>query len=296
MASPKARALARELGVDLSTVAGTGPGSLVTENDVRAASTGPQAKVEKAGEPGEARPPGQDKYGAIEVVPIRSVRRAIAKNLMASIRNTASVTGMDDADVTELWNLRKKEAVVAKEKNIHLTFLPFFMKAAQHALAMHPMINASVDESAEQIVVKKYYNIGVAVDTPEGLMVSVVKNVEKKTILELAVELQELSVKAKERKITLDELKGSTFTITNYGTFGATYATPIINKGDIAILGTGRIADRPWVVDGRIAVRKILPISFTFDHRIIDGAEASRFVNRIKAFLEDPGRIFIESA
>ena len=244
----------------------------------------------------EARPPGQDKYGAIEVVPIRGVRRAIAKNLMASIRNTASVTGMDDADVTELWNLRKKEAIVAKEKNIHLTFLPFFMKAAQHALAMHPMINASVDESAEQIVVKKYYNIGVAVDTPEGLMVSVVKNVEKKTILELAVELQELSVKAKERKITLDELKGSTFTITNYGTFGATYATPIINKGDIAILGTGRIADRPWAVDGRIEVRKILPISFTFDHRIIDGAEASRFVNRIKAFLEDPGRIFIESA
>jgi pyruvate dehydrogenase E2 component (dihydrolipoamide acetyltransferase) len=161
---------------------------------------------------------------------------------------------------------------------------------------MHPMINASVDEKAEQIVVKKYYNIGVAVDTPEGLMVSVVKNVEKKTILELAVELQELSIKARDRKITLEELKGSTFTITNYGTFGATYATPIINTGNIAILGTGRIADRPWVVDGRIEVRKVLPISFTFDHRIIDGAEASRFVNRIKAFLEDPGRIFIESA
>lgn len=310
MASPKARALAKQLGVDIAMVSGTGPGGLVTENDVKAASEGKaaapperapkpeEAKEARPEEPREARPagPGQDKYGAIEVVPIKGIRKAIAKNLMASQKNSAFVTGMDDADVTDLWNLRKKEAKVAKEKKIHLTFLPFFMKAAQHALAMHPMINASVDEKAEEVVVKKYYNIGVAVDTPEGLMVSVVKNVEKKTILELAVELQELSVKARDRKITLEELKGSTFTISNYGTFGATYATPIINKGDIAILGTGKIADRPWVVDGKIEIRKVLPLSFTFDHRIVDGAEASRFVSRIKAFLEDPGRIFIESA
>jgi len=299
LASPKARALAKKIGMELSKVNGTGPGGLITEKDVEAASNGKKAPPEKpaAGEAAvKEAPAGEDKYGAIEAVPIRGVRRTIAKNLMASMRNTASVTGMDDADVTELWNLRKREAAVAKEKKIHLTFLPFFMKAAQHALAMHPMINASVDEDAGQIVVKKYYNIGVAVDTPEGLMVSVVKNVEKKTILELAAELQELSVKARQRKITLDELKGSTFTISNYGTFGATYATPIINTGDVAILGTGRIADRPWVVDGKIAVRKILPLSFTFDHRVIDGAEASRFVGRVKAFLEDPGRIFIESA
>lgn len=309
MASPKARALAKKLGVDLADVRGTGPGGLVNENDVQAASEGKAAappekpkkeeKIEaKAEQPQEPRPqgPGQDKYGATEIVPIRGVRRAVARNLMASQKNTAFVTGMDDADVTELWNLRKRESKVAKEKKIHLTFLPFFMKAAQHALALHPMINASVDEKAEEVVVKKYYNIGVAVDTPEGLMVSVVKNVEKKTILELAAELQELSVKARDRKITLEELKGSTFTISNYGTFGATYATPIINKGDIAILGTGKISDRPWVVDGQIVIRKVLPISFTFDHRIIDGAEASRFVSRIKAFLEDPGRIFIESA
>ena len=307
MAAPKARALAKKLGVLLANVTGTGPGGLVTEKDVQAASEGKPAppekpkaeeRIEAKAEEPEARPvgPGQDKYGAIEIVPIRGVRRAIARNLMASQKNAAFVTGMDDADVTELWNLRKREAKVAKEKKIHLTFLPFFMKAAQHALALHPMINASVGEKAEEVVVKKYYNIGVAVDTAEGLMVSVVKNVEKKTILELAAELQELSIKARDRKITLEELKGSTFTISNYGTFGATYATPIINTGDIAILGTGRIADRPWVVDGQIAIRKVLPISLTFDHRIIDGAEASRFVARIKAFLEDPGRIFIESA
>ncbi|HBG47223.1 MAG TPA: 2-oxo acid dehydrogenase subunit E2 [Deltaproteobacteria bacterium] len=303
MAAPKARALAKKLGVELAGVTGTGPGGIVTESDVKGASEGrkpapPQPKEEKRpeAEKPEARAAGQDKYGQVERIPIRGVRKAIAKNLLASQRTAAFVTGMDDADVTELWTLRKREGKVAKEKGAHLTFLPFFMKAAQHALQAYPMVNASVDEKTEEIVVKKYYNIGVAVDTPEGLMVSVVKNVEKKTILELATELQELSIKARDRKITLEELKGSTFTISNFGTFGGTYATPIINFPDVAILGTGKISERPWVVDGSIAVRKVLPISFTFDHRIIDGADAARFVNKVKALLEDPGRIFIESA
>lgn len=308
-AAPKARALAKKLGLDLAQVAGTGPGGMITEADVKAASEGkaapaPPPKPAEAPRPAalpeekapEARPAGQDKYGEIERKPIRGVRKAIAKNLIASQKTAAFVTGMDDADVTELWALRKREAKVAKEKGIHLTFLPFIMKAAQHALAAYPNVNASVDEKTEEIVIKKYYNIGVAVDTPEGLMVSVVKNVEKKTILELAAELQELSVKARDRKITLEELKGSTFTISNYGSFGGTYATPIINYPNIAILGTGRISDRPWVVDGSIAVRKILPVSFTFDHRVIDGADAARFVNKVISYLEDPGRIFIESA
>lgn len=304
MAAPKARALAKKLGVDLAAVDGTGPGGVITEADVKAASEGkkPPAPPErpKAEERAEAAPPAEpkkeDRYGTVERVAIRGVRKAIAKNLLASQRTAASVTGMDEADVTELWNLRKKESRIAKEKGVHLTFLPFFMKAAQHALASHPMINASVDEKTEEIIIKKYYNIGVAVNTPEGLMVSVVKNVEKKTILELAAELQELSKKARDRKITLDELKGSSFTISNYGSYGGTYATPIINYPDVAILGAGKITEKPWVVDGKIAVRKILPLSFTFDHRIIDGAEAAMFVVKVVRFLEDPGRIFIESA
>lgn len=312
-ASPKARALAKKLGVDLSTVKGTGPGGIVTESDVKAASEGKPAPPkapereeaerayeprlrEQPGKPAEERPPGQDKYGAIERIPIRGVRKAIAKNLLASQRTAASVTGMDDADVTELWALRKREAKVAKERGVHLTFLPFLMKAAQHALAAYPRVNASVDEQGGEIILKKYYNIGFAVDTPEGLMVAVVKNVEKKTILELAAELQELSLKARDRKITIEELKGSTFTISNYGSFGGTYATPIINHPDVAILGTGKISERPWVVNGSVAIRRVLPISFTFDHRVIDGADAARFVNKIVAYLEDPGRIFIESS
>lgn len=231
MASPKARALAKELGVDLAKVTGTGPGGIVTEKDVT------EAKAAPAQAPGEARP-AVAKLGPVERVPIKGVRKSIVKNLLASQRNAASVTGMDDADVTELWDLRAREGRVAKEKKIHLTFIPFFMKAVQHALVEHPFLNASVDEKGEEIIVKKYYNIGVAVQTPDGLMVSVVKDVDKKTILDLAAELQELSGKARDRKITLEELKGSTFTITNYGTYGGTYATPIINYPDVAILGT----------------------------------------------------------
>jgi pyruvate dehydrogenase E2 component (dihydrolipoamide acetyltransferase) len=156
--------------------------------------------------------------------------------------------------------------------------------------------NASMDEEREEIVVKKYYNIGVAVDTPEGLIVPVVRNVEKKTVRELATELQELSLKARERTIKLEELKGSGFTITNYGTYGSTFATPIINYPDVAILGTGKITDKPWVKGGKIAIRKVLPLSLTFDHRVNDGAGAAKFLTKLVGFLEDPASLFIESA
>lgn len=282
LATPAVRNLAKRLGVNIEKVKGTGPMERITEDDVVKASGG-------------AKDLTKDQFGSIERVPIKGVRRSIAKNLLSSMRTAAFVTGMDDADVSALWRLREKEKKVALQKGIRLTFLPFFMKAVQHALAAHPMLNASVDEAGEEIIVKKYFNIGVAVDMPEGLMVPVVKDVDKKTILDLAKELQELSAKAKERKIKLEELKGSTFTISNFGSFGGTYATPIINYPDVAILGTGKISDRPWVKDGQIVIRKILSLSLTFDHRVIDGAEAAQFLNKIIQYLEDPDRIFIES-
>lgn len=297
MASPKARALAKKMGLDIASIKGTGPGGLVTEKDITAAAEGAGVAppAEKPAE-AEAREAGADKFGPVEKIPIKGVRKSIAKNLLASQRSAAFVTGMDEADVTELWELREREKKIAKEKGIHLTFLPFFMKAVQHSLAAHPYLNGSVDEKGEEITLKKYYNIGVAVDTPDGLMVSVVKNVDKKTILELAAELQELSKKARERKITLEELKGSSFTITNYGSFGATYATPIINYPDIAILGTGKIADKPWVKDGKIVIRKVMPLALTFDHRVVDGSESAKFLSMVVSYLEDPASIFIESA
>ena len=282
LATPAVRALAKELGVKLETIKGSGPGGSITKDDVAEASE----KGKKT----------DDQYGAIERIAIKGLRRTIAKNLITSQKTTAFVTGMDEADITELWSLREREKKALIEKGIHLTFLPFFIKAVHHALTEHPLLNASVDEGREEIIIKKYYNIGVAVDTPDGLMVPVIKNADKKTILELASEIQGLSVKARERKIMLEEIKGSTFTITNYGHFGGWFATPIINYPDVAILGIGKISDKPWVKDGQIVIRKILPLSLTFDHRVTDGVDSAKFLSKVIQYLEDPALLFIESA
>ena len=203
---------------------------------------------------------------------------------------------MEEADVTELWRLREREQQVAEARGTHLTFLPFFIKAAQHALREHPLLNAAIDDKAETIIIKKHYHFGIAVETPDGLMVPVIREVEKKTILELAVEIQSLGRKARERTIDLSELKGSSFTITNYGHFGGVFATPIINRPDVAILGCGRIVERPWVHKGEIAIRKILPLSLTFDHRVTDGADAGLFLAKTVRYLEDLALLFIESS
>ena len=282
LATPAVRAFAKEQRVSLEKIRGSGPGRSITREDVQKASKQP--------------PKAEDQYGAVERVAIRGVRKSIAKNLLFALKTTASVTEMDEADVTDLWDLRDREKKPLKEKDVHLTFMPFIMKAVQHTCGEFGSFNASVDEDREEIVVKKYFNIGIAVDTPDGLIVPVVRNVEKKTIRELAVELQELGRKARERTVKLDELKGSTFTITNYGAFGATYATPIINYPDVAILGTGKIADKPWVRGGQIVIRKVLPLSLTFDHRVNDGAGAAKFLTKLVGYLEDPASLFIESA
>jgi len=282
LATPAVRAFAKELGVDLNAIRGSGPGGSITKEDVSKAS-GKEKKFE-------------DQYGSVERIPFRGLRRTIAKNMSLSQKTTAFVTGMEEADITDLWNLREREKKPLLEKGLHLTFLPFFIKAVYHALTEYPMLNASLDEEREEIVIKKYFSIGVAVDTPEGLMVPVIRDAVKKTIHELAAELQELSQKARDRKIKLEEMKGSTFTITNYGHFGGIFATPIINFPDVAILGTGRIAERPWVIDGKITVRKILPLSLTFDHRVTDGVYSSRFLMKVIQYIEDPALLFIESA
>ncbi|MBI5238596.1 MAG: 2-oxo acid dehydrogenase subunit E2 [Deltaproteobacteria bacterium] len=289
-ASPKARALAKKLGIDLEKLRGTGPGAVITEQDVLSAANTTETAEKRAA------PCSADKFGPIERIPIKGVRKSISKNLLASQRTAAFATGMDEADVTDLWDLRNREQRTARDRGVHLTFLPFFIKAVQHALFYHPMLNGAVDEEHEEIIVKKYYNIGVAIDTPDGLMAPVIKNADKLTILEIASELEGLSARAKSRKIALDELKGSTFTLSNYGSFGGTFATPIINYPDVAILGTGRIMEKPWVKDKAITIRKILPLSITFDHRVVDGSQAAQFLTRVIKYLEDPAMIFIESA
>jgi len=282
LATPAIRALAKELGVKLESIRGSGPGGSITKEDVIKASE----KVKKA----------EDQHGIVERFPIKGVRRTIAKNLVIAQQKMAFLTIMEEADITDLWDLREREKKSLQETGVHLTFLPFFIKAAQHSLLEHPFLNASVDEEKEEIIVKKYYNMGIAVDTPDGLMVPVIRGVDKKTVLELASEIQDLSQKARERKIKLEEMRGSSFSLSNWGHFGGTFATPIINYPDVAIMGTGRIIDKPWVKDGQILIRKILPLSLTFDHRVTDGVDAATFLSKIIHYLEDPGLLFIESA
>ncbi|HOI15652.1 MAG TPA: dihydrolipoamide acetyltransferase family protein [Geobacteraceae bacterium] len=281
LATPAVRALARERGISLDGIQGTGPRGSITREDLLTAA--------------EKRRVADEKPGPEERIPFRGLRRAIARHLLKSHQLTVCVTGMEEVDVTELWNLRIREKAGLDARGIHLTYFPFVIKAVQHALREHPLLNASVDEEGEAIILKKYCNIGFAVDTPEGLIVPVLREVEKKSILELAGELQALSERARQRTITLEEMKGSSFTISNFGQFGGGFATPIINYPDVAILGCGRIADKPWVVNGEIAIRKILPLSLTFDHRVTDGGDATRFLSRVAGYLEDPALLFIES-
>lgn len=283
LAMPAVRVFAKEQGVEIEKVMGTGPEGSITQEDVK------KAKQPAAGA-------GVVVTGDIERIAFKGLRKRIAQNLIVTQRTQAFVTETDEADITDLWDLRQREKKALQDKGIKLTFLPFIMKALQHTLMEFRTFNASVDEEQSEIVVKHYYNIGVAVDTDEGLIVPVVKNVEKKTIREIAQELETLSKQTRERTVKLEDLKGSSFSITNYGTFGATFATPIINYPDVAILGTGKITDKPWVKGGQIVIRKILPLSLTFDHRVNDGAAAAKFLSKLVGYLEDPASIFIESA
>jgi len=283
-ATPAVRALAKQMQIDLASVKGTGPGGRITKEDVEtaAAKTAPQAGAEA------------DAYGSVEKIPLRGIRRTVAKRMAEASKRVAEVTIWEDADITELEQVRAKERKVAEEKGVKLTYLPFLIKAVLPALKVHPYFNASLDEAAEAIILKKYFNVGIAVDTPDGLIVFVIKDADKKNILDLAKETATLAEKARHRKIDLHELKGSTFTITNYGVVGASYGTPIINYPEVAILGLGKIEDRPVVRNGQIAIRKIMPLSLAFDHRVIDGVEAGRFLGVVIQHLEDPNLMLIE--
>ncbi|WP_224961589.1 dihydrolipoamide acetyltransferase family protein [Geomonas subterranea] len=280
LATPMVRKLARERGIDLRSVKGSGPRGCIRPEDLDR-QIPPSAKVVGGA-------------GTEDRVPLRGLRRTIARNVTASQRTTAFVTSMEEVDITDIFEMRIREQGEVESRGTHLTFLPFFMKAVQHALKEHPLLNASIDDEAQELVLKRHYHFGIAVETPEGLMVPVIRDVDKKSIIELAQAIQELGRKARERSIALEDLRGSSFTITNYGHFGGTFATPIINWPDVAIMGFGRIVERPWVHHGAIVIRKILPLSLTFDHRATDGADAARFLGKVLRFLEDPALLFLD--
>jgi pyruvate dehydrogenase E2 component (dihydrolipoamide acetyltransferase) len=284
LATPAVRKLARDRGIDIAGIKGTGPGGRVTEDDL--------AKVQ----PAEAKPkmePKFDLYGFVERQPLRGIRRTTARRMVESQTRAAQVTAMDVADVTGLVELRRKWKEALKEKGMNITYMPFVIKAVVQALKSNPILNSTLDDEKEEIIIKRYYNIGFAVATEEGLIVPVLKAADQKSITEIAEELERLVEKASSREIDLADLKGGTFTITNYGVFGGTYGTPIINYPETAILGTGRIAETPMVVGGEVKIRNVLYLSLTFDHRVMDGAEAARFMNELKRYLEDPDLLLI---
>lgn len=291
LATPAVRRISRELGVDLSLVKGTGLGGRVTEEDVRKAA---ERKEAEAGVREIKIQKKYDLYGYIERVPLKGVRKATAKRMAQAWSSIPHVSHMDEADATRLVEHREREKQVAEQKGIHLTYLPFFVKAAIASLKQHPYLNATLDEEHEEIVLKKYYNIGIATDTPDGLIVPVIKGADAKSILDIAKEIEELAERARKRTLNLADLKGGSFTITNIGVLGGRYATPIINYPEVAILLPGKIRQEPRVVDGEIQVRWVLPFVVTFDHRVLDGAEAARFASDFRKYIEDPDLLMVE--
>jgi len=294
LAVPMVRKLASDLKVDLATVRGTGPQGRITKEDVERAAK--EKKPPEKETPEKAVKAGRkyDLYGFVERVPLRGMRKTIAQAMVKSKSTIPHAAGLDEADITQLLALKAKAKERAAQKKIHLTILPFVIKAVVAALEEHPNVNASLDDENGEIILKKYYNIGIAVDTRDGLMVPVVKNAKGKNIFHLATELYELSDKARNRTIDLADLKGGTFTITNFGAMGGIYGFPIIHHPEVGILGMGKIMEKPIVMEGKIEVRKILPLSLSFDHRVVDGAEAVRFMNTVIELLEDPGLILME--
>jgi pyruvate dehydrogenase E2 component (dihydrolipoamide acetyltransferase) len=287
-AIPSVRALAKKMGIDLTGVKGSGPDGRIRKEDLQGQTRGFEAKEK----PAEALIKAD---GDVERVPFRGVKRAQAKLVSESAQKIPHVTFMDKADMTRLQEVREQEKPSIEKQGLKLTFLPFIIKSVIAGLKQYPYLNSSLDESRQEIVLKKYYHIGIAVDTPDGLMVFAIKNADQKSILELAKELAELTQKAASRTIDLKDLKGGTFTLTNYGVIGGMYGTPIINYPEAAILGIGKIEDQPVILNGEVAARKIAPLSLSFDHRLIDGAYAGRFLNTVIEHIENPNLLLIES-
>lgn len=293
-AAPSIRKLARDLGIDLARVRGSARGGRIVLEDVRAYI---QRLQRLAAEPRTATPspasapkPALEridfsKWGPVTKQPLSPLRKVIARRMTENWIAVPRVTQFDQADITHLNELRKKYAAVYEQHGARLTLTPFALKVVSEALRKHPLLNSSLDEAAEELVLKAYHHLGVAVDTEAGLIVPVIRDVDKKSLLELSKELEDLAKKAKERKLSAEDLKGGTFTISNQGGIGGAHFTPLVNKPEVAILGLGRGAMMPMVRQGAIEPRLMVPIALSYDHRVIDGGVAVRFVvDLVKGF------------
>jgi 2-oxoisovalerate dehydrogenase E2 component (dihydrolipoyl transacylase) len=306
LAVPAARSLAKELGIDIASVPGSGPNGRVRVEDVKGFAEGGKQKAEsqKAFSP----QPSAFSFKTIEYktlkgyegleqrFPVRGLRRAISQQMVASHLQSVRTLHVDEADMTELVKLRERLKPFAEKQNVKLSYLPFIMKAVVTALKAYPMLNASLDEATNEIVRKSYYNLGMAVAMEAGLVVPVIHDVDKKSVLELAKNVQGLAAKARDNKLASEDVKGGTFSITNIGSLGGLFSFPIINVPEAAILGVHSIKKRPVVLDDdSIVARQMVYLSLSFDHRIVDGAEAAMFTSYLIELLEQPERLMLES-
>lgn len=291
-ASPSIRKTARELGIDLKRVRGSERGGRIVLGDLRAYIQHLQ-KLAFQTKPAAAEKPAApaavsidfSKWGEVTKKPLSQLRKTISRRLWESWNAIPHVTQLDEADVTALTDLRKKYAPAYEQKGTKLTLTSFALKAVAAALKKHPLFNASLDEATQEMVLKNYYHVGLAVDTEQGLLVPVIRDVDKKSLLELSREVNDLAERARARKLSLEEMQGGTFTISNQGGIGGAHFTPIINRPEVAILGLGRGVLKAVVKDGKIEQRLMLPIAISYDHRVIDGGSAARFaVDLVKEF------------
>ena len=291
-AGPAVRRLARELGVDLARVKGSGPAGRIIREDVIAA-----VRHASAAPAGRSRPEStsteRDDWGPIRREQMSRMRKTIAANMVRSVQTIPHLTNFDDADVTELEALRKASAPEYAKNNLKLTALSFVIKAVSLSLRQHPVVNAMIDIEKGEIVYKDYVNVGLAVDTPRGLVVPVLRGCDQMSIPQVAQAIADTAEKAKNAQYGIEDLRGGTFTISNLGAVGGVYSTPIINWPEVAILLLGRSRKMPVVHDDRVEPRLMMPLSLSYDHRVIDGAAAARFLNEVIDYLESPGRLLL---
>lgn len=300
LATPATRKLARDLDVQLARVQGTGMHGRITKEDVQLAYEGAQAATPRTSHGAVA---AQSKVstqvvskplvqrGELQRLPLKGIRKRIAEAMSHSKHTAAHFTYVEEVDMGEIVKLRKEAAPEAEKKGIKLTFLPFIIKALVPCLSEFPYLNSSLDDEKGEIILKGDYNIGVATDTPQGLMVPVIKNVDRKSIWEIAFEIHTLAEKCRTGKVAVEDLKGGTFTVTNAGSIGGVFATPVINHPEVAILGVNAIRKRPVIKNDQIVIGDVMFLSMSVDHRVVDGADAARFMNRLIYFLQQPSRL-----
>ncbi|OKL37259.1 dihydrolipoamide acetyltransferase family protein [Domibacillus mangrovi] len=308
IAMPSVRKYAREKEINIALVSGSGKNGRIVKEDIdQFLQKGPEAAEQPAQKQEETKEAAanESKPAAATAIPegefpetrekMSGIRKAIAKAMVNSKQTAPHVTLMDEIEVTELWAHRKKFKEVAAEKGVKLTFLPYVVKALTSALREYPALNTSIDDATSEIVHKHYYNIGIAADTDKGLMVPVVKNADRKSMFTISNEINELAVKARDGKLAPAEMKGASCTITNIGSAGGQWFTPVINHPEVAILGIGRIAEKAIVKNSEIIAAPVLALSLSFDHRMIDGATAQHALNHIKRLLNDPELLLMEA-